>query len=293
MQKRIRDNLATKLEGLADPTWDPKQRHNSDGADFHGGINMKVESLILPPSDITLPTWSPAPLVKGYGIANPISNVPPSKTAKGAKGIEQLHVANGSVPKRIGDHLATKLEGLTEPNWDPKQKHDSDGPECHGGINMKGESLILPPSDITLSTWLTAPPVKGYGIANPISNFPEKVALALEKSSTIANDYLGGKMKQLGDVKIASILPQPERIPTPILGKKGSGDPRPHVSIPISAPHGALCSKTTISSGFSPREKSLNTVICTLGRKGDRGTMLGAKVPDETLLRKGMKLAKV
>ena len=59
-------------------------------------------------------------------------------------------------------------------------------------------------------------------------------------------------MKQLGDVKIASILPRPEMIPTPILGQKGSGDPRPHVSIPRSAPHGALCSKTTISRGLLP-----------------------------------------
>ena len=59
-------------------------------------------------------------------------------------------------------------------------------------------------------------------------------------------------MKQLGDVKIASILPRPEIIPTPILGQKGSGDPRPHVSIPRSDPHGALCSKTTISRGLLP-----------------------------------------
>ena len=100
-------------------------------------------------------------------------------------------------------------------------------------------------------------------------------------------------MKQLGDVKIASILPRPEIIPTPILGQKGSGDPRPHVSIPSSAPHGALCSRTTISRGFSPRYDSLTTGICTLGRNGDLRTMVGAKVPDETLLRKGKKLDKV
>ena len=69
--------------------------------------------------------------------------------------------------------------------------------------------------------------MKGYGIASPISNFPEKVALALEKSSVIAKDYLGGKMKQLGDVKIASILPRRERIPTPILGQRVVGIPGP------------------------------------------------------------------
>ena len=146
---------------------------------------------------------------------------------------------------------------------------------------------------MTLPTWSPALQVKGYGIASPIRNFPEKVALALEKNSAIAKDYLGGKMKQLGDVNIASILPRPESIPTPILVQKGSGYPRPHVSIPSSAPHGALCSKTTISRGFSPREESLTTSICTLGRNGDLHTMLGAKVPDETLLRKSMKLAKV
>ena len=65
------------------------------------------------------------------------------------------------------------------------------------------------------------------------------------------------------------------------------------MSIPISAPHGALSSKITISGGSSPREKILTMVICTLGRNGDQGTMLGAKVPDETLLRRGTKLAKV
>ena len=117
---------------------------------------------------------------------------------------------------------------------------------------MRGESLILPPSDISLPTWSPALTVKGYGIASPISNFPEKVALALEKSSAKAKDYLGGKMKQLGDVNITSILPRPERILTPIIGQKGSGDPRPHVSIPRSAPHGALCSKTTIPRGLLP-----------------------------------------
>ena len=145
---------------------------------------------------------------------------------------------------------------------------------------MRGKSLILPPSDISLPTWSPALPVKGYGIASPLSNFPEKVSLALEKSSTIAKDYLGEQMEKLGDVTIASILPRPERIPTLILGQKGSGDTWPHVSIPISAPHGALCSKMTISGRSSPREKSLTKVICTLGRNGDQGTVLGAKVPD-------------
>ena len=140
------------MEGLAKPNWDPKQRHNSDGPECHGGINMKGESLILPPSDITLSTWSPAPPVKGNGTANPISNVPHCKTAKGTNGKEQFPVANESVLKGIRYHLATKLEGLAKPNWDPKQRHNSDGLECHGGINMKGESLILPPSDITLPT---------------------------------------------------------------------------------------------------------------------------------------------
>ena len=166
VQKRIGDKLATMLEGLAKPNWDPKQRDNSDGPNV---------------SDISLPTWSPATTVKGCGMASPNSNVPPSKTVNGAKGKEQLPVDNESVPTSTGDHLAANLEGLAKPTWDPKQRDNSDGPEFHGGINMRGESLILPPSDIYLPTWSPALPVKGYGIASPLSNFPEKVSLALEK----------------------------------------------------------------------------------------------------------------
>ena len=175
---------------------------------------------------------------------------------------------------------------------------------------MTGESLILPPSDITLPTRSHAEPVKGKGESKSnypigkalvigvtrtesISNFPETMAHALEKSITINKDYLGGQIKKLGEVTIASIIPRPERITTLIIGQKGGGDPCPHVSIPISALHGALCSKTTISGSSPPRENSLTKVICTLGRNGDQGTMLGAKVPDETLLKKGTKLAKV
>ena len=93
--------------------------------------------------------------------------------------------------------------GLAKPKWDPKQRHNSDGPECHGGINIKGESLILTPSDIPLPTWSPALPVKGYGKAKSRTNFPETVALNLEKSCAIAKDYLGGQMKKLGDVTIA------------------------------------------------------------------------------------------
>ena len=63
--------------------------------------------------------------------------------------------------------------------------------------------------------------------------------------------------------------------------------------IPSSAPHEALCSKTTFSGAFCPRGNSQTTGICTLGRNGDLRTIVGAMVPDETLLRKGKKLAKV
>ena len=42
-----------------------------------------------------------------------------------------------------------------------------------------------------------------------------------------------------------------------------------------------------------PREESQTKVFCTFGRNRDQGTILGAKVPDKTLLRKGSKLAKV
>ena len=118
-----------------------------------------------------------------------------------------------------------KRKGLAKPNWDLEPRHNSDGPECHGGRNMKGESLIPLPSDITRPIRSPALPVKGNGKAKYVSNFPETVAHALEKSCTIAKDYLGGQMKKLGEVTIASILPRTERIPTLIIGQKGSGDP--------------------------------------------------------------------
>ena len=272
VQKRIGDELATKLEGPAEPNWDPKHVCNSDGPNV---------------PDISLPTWSLASMVKGSGIASPNVNVPNRKTANGAKGKEQLPVDNESMPTGTGDHLATKIEGLAMPIWDPQQKSNSDGLECNLGLNW-------PTSDISLPTWSSALPLKGYGIASPISNFPEKVALALEVSSTKAKDYLEEKMKQLGDVKIASILTRPERILTPpLIGQKGCGDPRPHVLIPSSAPHGALCSKTTFSGAFCPRVNSQTKGICTLGRNGDLCTMVGATIPDETLLRKGKKLVNV
>ena len=121
----------------------------------------------------------------------------------------------------------------------------------------------------------------------------ETMVHALGKSITIAKEYIGGHIKKIGEVEIASILPRPERIPTLIIGKKGSGDPWPHVSNLISATHGALCPKKTISGSSPPREDSQTKIFCTLGRNGDQGTLLGAKVPDETLLRKGSKLAKV
>ena len=84
--------------------------------------------------------------------------------------------------KSNGDTLVIKLTGLAKPNWDLETRHNSDGPEYHRGRNMKGESLILPPSDITLPTWSPTLLVKGYGKAKSISNIPETVALALEKN---------------------------------------------------------------------------------------------------------------
>ena len=116
-------------------------------------------------SDISLPTWSPASMVKGIGIASPNVNVPNSKTANGAKGKKQLPVDNESVPTVTGYHLATKLEGLAMTIWDSQQKSNSDGPECHLVLNW-------PTSDISLPTWSSALPLKGYGIASPKSNFP-------------------------------------------------------------------------------------------------------------------------
>ena len=72
---------------------------------------------------------------------------------------------------------------------------------------MKGERLILSPSDIALPNRSPTLLVKGNGKAKSISNFPETVVLALEKSCAIAKDHLGGNMKQLGDVNISSVLP--------------------------------------------------------------------------------------
>ena len=121
----------------------------------------------------------------------------------------------------------------------------------------------------------------------------ETMVIALVKSSTKAKDYIGGQIRKLGEVAVASILPRPERIPALIICQKGSGDPWTHVLIPSSAPHGALCPKSNIPGGSSPREYSQTKVFYTLGRNGNQGTLLGAKVPDKTLLRKGLKLAKV
>ena len=78
-------------------------------------------------------------------ITKPRSNFPPCKTAIGAKGKEQLPVDNESMPTSTGDHLATKLKGLAKPTWDPKQRGNSDGPECHGGINMGAKALSCHP----------------------------------------------------------------------------------------------------------------------------------------------------
>ena len=139
MQKRIGDELATKLKGPAKPNLDPKNVCNSDGQNV---------------SDISLPTWSPLLMVKGSGIASPNVNVPNSNTANGAKGKDQLPVDNEFVPTGTRDHLATKLEGLAMPIWDPQQDSKSDGPECHLGLNW-----II--SEISLPTWSSMLPLKG------------------------------------------------------------------------------------------------------------------------------------
>ena len=55
------------------------------------------------------------------------SNFPHEKNAKGAEEVEQLPVANESLLKSNGDHLATKLEGLAKPNWDLEPRHNSQG----------------------------------------------------------------------------------------------------------------------------------------------------------------------
>ena len=105
VQKRTGDELATKLEGPAEPNLDPEHVCTSDGQNV---------------SDISLPTRAPASMVKRSGMASPNVKLPNSKTANGAKGKEQLPVDNESVPSGTGCHLATKLKGLAMPIWDPQ-----------------------------------------------------------------------------------------------------------------------------------------------------------------------------
>ena len=128
-------------------------------------------------------------MVKRSGIASPDVILPNSKTAIGAKGKEHLPVDNESLPSGTGDHLATKLKKMAMPIWDSQHKSNSDGLACHPGLNW-------PVSDINLPTWSPALPLKGYSIASPISNLPEKLAIALEASSTKTKDYIGGKSGQ-------------------------------------------------------------------------------------------------
>ena len=73
---------------------------------------------------------------------------------------------NESVPSGTGYHLDTKLKRLAMPIWDPQHKSNSDGLECHPGLNW-------PVSDISIPTWSPALPLKGYGIASPISKYSE------------------------------------------------------------------------------------------------------------------------
>ena len=119
------------------------------------------------------------------------------------------------------------------------------------------------------------------------------MAKPVEKGGTIAKHFIGGQIRKIGEVAKGNIIPRPDKAPTLIIGQAGSGGPRPHVSIPINTPHGVLSQKKTDSVGSPLRETRQTKGAAILGRNGDSGTQLGAKILDETLRRKGDNLAKV
>ena len=119
------------------------------------------------------------------------------------------------------------------------------------------------------------------------------MAKITEKGGTLAKDYICGQTRKLGEVAKVTIIPWPDKISTIINGQKVSGGPWPHVSIPFNTLHGALSQKPTISGGSSLRETRQTKVSANLGRKGDRGTLLGAKILNENFRMKGAKLSKV
>ena len=79
------------------------------------------------------------------------------------------------------------------------------------------------------------------------------MAKLMGKGGTLAKNYIGGQIRNIGEVVEVTILPRPDKIPTLIIGEKGSVDPRPCVLISFNTPHGALIQKPTISGGFSIR----------------------------------------
>ena len=118
------------------------------------------------------------------------------------------------------------------------------------------------------------------------------MAKPVEKGGTIAKHFIGGQIRKIGEVAKGNIIPRPDKAPTLLIGQAGSGVPPTHVLIPISTPHGALSQKNTDFGSFPLRETRQTKVSAILGRNGDRGTQLGAKILEKTLRRKGDKLVK-
>ena len=58
----------------------------------------------------------------------------------------------------------------------------------------------------------------------------KEMAKLMGKGGTLAKNYIGGQIRKIGEVAKVTIIPRPDKIPTLIIGQKGSGGPWPHVS---------------------------------------------------------------
>ena len=83
-----------------------------------------------------------------------------------------------------GERMATKLKGLTKPNWELALKHKSDGLECRGGSIRTGASLTGSQTDNNCPTWSPEKPVKGDG--KDKSKYPQSKALEIGGTGTAA-----------------------------------------------------------------------------------------------------------
>ena len=95
----------------------------------------------------------------------------------------------------------------------------------------------------------------------------------------------GKKTGTTKDAALENINPRPDKVPALITGQEGSRVPRPHVSIPVYTPHGALSQKQTGSVGSPHIETRQTKAVANVGRNEDdrppppglRDAHLGAK----------------